>query len=582
MIFKTTDFKLADDILLANKNNLTFIVPSYQREFVWEPVEIINFIEAIDVTSLSIGKYIGHFILDKHKRIENSIKIVDGQQRITAFSLILKYLLSKNDDWITQENKEWIESVLYEDDERKKTRLNPKNPDQRLYYDIMFDRDLNDKDEKKKKMYVCYEAIKERIDVKIKNKKQLNTFIEKMKNVAITCKIVKEKEDARIIYADINSKSHKMSNFDMMRSYVTEDDNERIANEFKELEAILTTKSSKNTESCREAFFGAFVKIKADSSVSKTDFGFYREFVEQYPEESLDAIDVIREMQKYAKIYKELVIEPKENPEEGTRSYHGIIPYVYTKALDIEATMPLLMRLVATVKDGEMKEKTLKNISNTLTSYLIRGKICGDDSKGQSFENMMCKAFSACEDECERNFNKFDETFKDYVKAKGDIWDDDDVISHLLKNEDFYSGGSSKSFVNLVLCSAEIALSEKESIDSKNIERLPELLHIAVNRQIDHILPKNLSKEKIKRHGFASQTDFDKYKFRIGNVGLLTPSKNNDKSRDDEDYFYNNKDKTFEEVNNVVNLKSWTSADIEDRSQKLANAIVKAWPDISK
>lgn len=571
MIFDRPDYNLADDILLVDAGEKFFTIPSYQRDFVWNEKETEDFVLAIDTTNLNsdcpVGKHIGHIILDPNKS-NNEIQITDGQQRIVEVSFILHNLLKR--EGISKSNERWINKVLFAEDDNGKTlaRVKPKNDDWCNYNDIMFDR-YDSKD--KSQMFKCYKRIRDVLKDIAPNADALNKFVEKMRMVTVTCKTIKANEDARIIYADINSKSHIMKDFDLMRCYVLEKNNSHANEKFKRLEEILDGNDTKKLK-YREDFFRDFVKMKAEAAVKKSDFGIYRAFTELYPSNSgFDPIQIIHEMIKYAKAYRELVME------NHTDVCNGIIPYIYKPALNIESVMPLLLRLHVGVDDKEISQSTVAEISNTLTAVLVRGKLCGEASRGQSFEDTICKAYSVCRDRGDSDFAK---NFANYLKGREGSASDEDVIQSIVSNQDFYSKGSQRAFVNLILCGAELALSMDEKINAGNLDKLSEYLSLADNREIDHILAQNMPVDLLKNHEFTKD-EYELWKYRIGNLGILDKKDNQNKSDRDAGIFYNRRDPIFNEINTklVSDIDKWTKEDIYKRSEILAHAIVKAWPD---
>lgn len=62
-------------------------VPAYQRAYAWEEKQLLEFVRDLQDGFDKGGYYYGHFILERTK--DNSLEIIDGQQRITTFILFL-------------------------------------------------------------------------------------------------------------------------------------------------------------------------------------------------------------------------------------------------------------------------------------------------------------------------------------------------------------------------------------------------------------------------------------------------------------------------------------------------------------
>lgn len=86
---------LRDDPALINN----FVVPKYQRDYVWKKYQIEQLINDIDENDN--GHFIGTVILYTDKKDNKLVhEIIDGQQRITTLSLLLSCLYKKLEDMI--------------------------------------------------------------------------------------------------------------------------------------------------------------------------------------------------------------------------------------------------------------------------------------------------------------------------------------------------------------------------------------------------------------------------------------------------------------------------------------------------
>ncbi len=84
--------KSLEDIFF-NDSNKKYIIPFYQRNFSWRDSEIKQLIDDIYANKDKDGNYfIGTLVTIKHKNNPNYDEVIDGQQRLTALTLIIKYL----------------------------------------------------------------------------------------------------------------------------------------------------------------------------------------------------------------------------------------------------------------------------------------------------------------------------------------------------------------------------------------------------------------------------------------------------------------------------------------------------------
>lgn len=83
------------ELRIIDKNNNIFntqteyIIPLYQRSFAWEDKELIQLIDDINDINSDSNYYIGTLIVSRQ---DNKFEVVDGQQRLTSFYLLLSCL----------------------------------------------------------------------------------------------------------------------------------------------------------------------------------------------------------------------------------------------------------------------------------------------------------------------------------------------------------------------------------------------------------------------------------------------------------------------------------------------------------
>jgi uncharacterized protein with ParB-like and HNH nuclease domain len=76
--------------LLYKNENVEFIIPTYQRPYVWEYTELKKFLEDIMLSASEIDNryFIGNVYVTKNESTHPSYDIIDGQQRFTTLWLI--------------------------------------------------------------------------------------------------------------------------------------------------------------------------------------------------------------------------------------------------------------------------------------------------------------------------------------------------------------------------------------------------------------------------------------------------------------------------------------------------------------
>ncbi len=67
---------------LFDSKNRKFEIPSYQRAYAWEEKQITQFIE--DINNAEKHYYLGHYPFETKPSQENTLFVIDGQQRLTT------------------------------------------------------------------------------------------------------------------------------------------------------------------------------------------------------------------------------------------------------------------------------------------------------------------------------------------------------------------------------------------------------------------------------------------------------------------------------------------------------------------
>lgn len=81
-----------DNVTLFDKG-AHYVIPLYQRAYAWEDEEIVQLID--DINDSTGDYYIGSLVVAKVKSKVETYEVVDGQQRLTTFYLLLHYLASR-------------------------------------------------------------------------------------------------------------------------------------------------------------------------------------------------------------------------------------------------------------------------------------------------------------------------------------------------------------------------------------------------------------------------------------------------------------------------------------------------------
>lgn len=104
------------------KENRSYIIPIYQRKYSWSNKEIEQFLEAIFTAywgydakkPIKEPLFIGTMQLSKRSDDDNSFDVIDGQQRLTTFLMLIKVLKIKfpNSELLKTINLNWLSTKV--------------------------------------------------------------------------------------------------------------------------------------------------------------------------------------------------------------------------------------------------------------------------------------------------------------------------------------------------------------------------------------------------------------------------------------------------------------------------------------
>ena len=111
-----------------------YIIPPYQRAYSWTIVQCKALFEDIKKAFYNENKegyFLGNIVLAKSREERNKLEVIDGQQRLTSLTLLLKVLLSFDKDNKALYNAIWIK------DRRTDNEI------QRLETNVFMEKDFN-------------------------------------------------------------------------------------------------------------------------------------------------------------------------------------------------------------------------------------------------------------------------------------------------------------------------------------------------------------------------------------------------------------------------------------------------------
>ncbi|GAA9980988.1 hypothetical protein VN0966_09340 [Helicobacter pylori] len=165
------------------------------------------------------GHFIGSilYVLDRITHSDNTLLIIDGQQRLTTITLLLTALRNHLSDEVKRKEIEDHYLINSDKDGDKKFRLILSESDKDTLLSLI-DKDRRKPSEPSSKIVENFKLFEEWIR---KNTNQLETIfkgLEKLMIVEIALK--KGKDDPQLIFESMNSKGMELTQADLIRNYI--------------------------------------------------------------------------------------------------------------------------------------------------------------------------------------------------------------------------------------------------------------------------------------------------------------------------------------------------------------------------
>lgn len=510
-----------------------FSMPHNQRPYAWKNNHVSDLWNAI--LENDKGYFVGNIVcLAPSSESENTLVIVDGQQRLTTISLFLialKFVLNEiNGD---KTNKTFngimnlIEDYLFWRNPRSqelKPRLIPGKENLLEIYNALIDADFNDVPIKLDDNQIRYFSnIKYAIslikkDIKGKKEYEIDDLVQKILSVEFIAIVVESENDVYDLFEGLNSTGLGLSVADLLKNSVLKsttqkDTRSEIELNWIEIETLF--------ESTRTALFPKFLRhywISKNGYISNSKLfkTIKKEKIER--KQSKDISDFTKELLENAQIYIGLRFQDYESNlsllKRDDKIKKLIRMFEYIGGLD-QVYEVLLAFYNKKLNDPEYKPGMFKDDIKRLLNFVILAKFSSVNPS--DYEDLFA---SMCEDTI-----KFSEI--EYLKSIGGKFK---KLYTLVSNKDEFSNnfsqdleyGSGSKLVEYLLL--EIMTNYNE--EDRGITVL--------NPNIEHILPRSP-----KKWGYSKE-QVSSYVNKIGNLTLLNNLDNNDAGNEILEYKINN------------------------------------------
>ena len=575
--------------LFSPELNIKYSIPKYQREYSWKREnweDILNDISGEDSTEE--GPFLGSIICvsKSTNTFEPILEIIDGQQRLTTFSLLYAAIHaklqteSKKDD----ESKSELINLKYRLIQKKKPKetkleLSYQNNNNEDYLEILEESGILEvkkgrpKNIGKRRLHKAYTFFSTKLEDM--DHAKVRELLEKVNSSHIIKIEVNTNSDAFNLFESIINRGIPLSAIDLIKnnllSTLEKKGSKKIEDAFEEWKIILDnlTDDPKFQERFLRHYYNAFkhkenikVKIKEGKATKSNLLKIYDELIKER-----DPLFLLKDLYDKSIIFKGFI-----SPELDNSYYKE-----FTDIFNIGGA-PSYIFLLYLINEFNDKKELVKDTLSFLSKYFVRRNLT-DYPATRNLDNI----FIALIGECEKNRSKINfELIKTFL-INPERYADDDLFREKLSS-DIYEINS--DVTRYILCKVEENYSTKESDDLWKRDQKGKYIFT-----IEHVFPEG---ERIPMEWIDMVAKGDKenakklqeeYVHKLGNLTLTGYNSNLsnlafDKKRDRKDkkgvYIgYKNKLYLNNEIYPLSKMNKWTIEDINKRTELLVKEALK-------
>lgn len=522
---------------LGNSKTI-FEIPVFQRNYEWDKAQCKQlFKDLVNAAQTHTDHFIGAvvYVTETGKKMSHIYRIIDGQQRLTSLTLLLKALANAD-----EQNKNEIEEQYLSNkylDENNHFKLKPVEHDYDAFISVMNNMTDNSPASKVIENYNLFCKLIQDSDL---SSSELYEAMNHFTMVYIELSNDPNEENPQVIFESLNSTGVSLSASDLVRNFLLMKLDSVLQSELYEkywirIERMFST-------NVFAEFIRHYLIMKTHKAVKRNSvYDSYKDF---YENEGLTSSEALADLYKFASYYYDLV-----NSKTGNFTFDQSLRHI--NMMDSKVVFPYFMLLLDLVKNGDIEQSYANDLVHIVEDYLFRIKVCHLPN------NRMNKIVVAlCDIEKDNGNLKLR-----LLRMLKSTFPDDKKVTESLMTVDLYRQRN-----HLAKLSLEI-LEENRTKETITFE----------DAQVEHVMPQNLNSE-----WRLQVTNADKINDQYGGtIGNLTLTKYNQEMSNK---LYGEKRDFYKESNIsltrdiATEFDHWDKETILERSRKLANALLDIFP----
>ncbi|GAA8501423.1 hypothetical protein HpBT259_04760 [Helicobacter pylori] len=295
------------------KNQL--VIPIYQRVYSWEKEQCKQLWDDI----IKIGgndKMDRHFIgsilyvIHDAKYSNNTLLIIDGQQRLTTITLLLTALRNHLSDEVKRKEIEDHYLINSDKDGDKKFRLILSDSDKDTLLSLI-DKDKRKPSESSSKIVENFKLFEEWVS---KNTDKLETIFKGLdKLMIVEIALEKEKDEPQLIFESMNSKGMELAQTDLIKNYVVMETEIEKQESFYNKYWRAMEEDFKQNKKWFDRFVRHYLTIKTREipNINKV----YVAFKDYWQKEGIGIEDLLKDLQKYCGYFCRIVFKKEADKD---------------------------------------------------------------------------------------------------------------------------------------------------------------------------------------------------------------------------------------------------------------------------
>lgn len=553
--------------IVTNENRLD--IPFFQRHYTWNEEHWERlFDDLYDSFINNTTHFVGSVILKRNGGNDNFAIVIDGQQRLTTFSILLKVLYDK----IDESERKHFENCLFETYKDDSPKINHSKID-REKYTSLFNNEIDTN--AKEGIFGCYNYFNTRTESKSND--ELFEFMKFICETKIFVLVtLNANEDEQKIFDSINSTGAPLNASDIIKNAlfdkaikinneewalkIYEKYWESVFEKDDEMRKFWITKIGKDARTRSENLLHSFALIKGFFDSQKDKLSelslIYKTHISSL-ENKKDLESFLNEIKVYANIYSEFPKITKQTfykfDDFKSRLFHIL------NISDIMVFIPVVLYIFKT-KDLHEQEQMCKVIETLVMRFYITHKATNGFNKLLS--EMLKKAG-----------NK--DSLIDFINNHNSFrLPSNNEMCNKLKT--LWDNGDNKR-ANLILFWIELFRRSKEQ-NTKDIVELADVY------TLEHLMPQSWEENW---HQYANNDDeADELIYQIGNMTILKGSLNSSLKNKDWETKLNGDGKLKNCIKRSADLivnkelldkKAWNKDEIEKRTKILSDNFLEIW-----